>query len=118
MKRTVIFYKTEDGKYHVKDFLDSLPGKVAQKVTWVLSLLEELDIVPASYFKKLVGSEDIWECRIQFGSNAYRIFCFFEGNSVVVLTHGLVKKTQKTPKNEIEKAEAYRRDHLKRRGKV
>ena len=74
MKRTVIFYKTEDGKYHVKDFLDSLPGKVAQKVTWVLSLLEELDIVPASYFKKLVGSEDIWECRIQFGSNAYRIF--------------------------------------------
>lgn len=118
MKRTVIFYKAEDGKSPIKDFLDSLPGKVAQKVTWVLSLLEELDIVPASYFKKLVGSEGIWECRIQFGSDAYRIFCFFEGNSVVVLTHGLVKKTRKTPKNEIERAEAYRREYLKRRGKI
>ena len=59
MKRTVRFYKTEGGKSPIKEFLDSLPGKVAQKITWVLSLLEELDIVPASYFKKLVGSEDI-----------------------------------------------------------
>lgn len=52
-----------------------------------------------------------------FGSNAYRIFCFFAGDSVVVLTHGFVKKSQKTPRAEIEKAEAYRRDYLKRRRK-
>lgn len=81
----------------------------------MLSLLEDLDVVPSSYFKKLVGSEEIWECRIQFGSNAYRIFCFFVDNSVVGLTHGFVKKSQKTPKSEIEKAEAYRRDFLERR---
>jgi len=118
MKRTVTFYKTEDGRYPVKDFLDSLPGKVAQKVTWVLSLLEDLDIVPSSYFKKLVGSEDIWECRIQFGSNDYRILCFHAGGSVLVLTHGFMKKTQKTPKNEIERAETYRREYLKRRRKI
>ena len=58
-----------------------------------------------------------WECRINFASNTYRVFCFFADNSVVVLTHGLVKKSQKTPKNEIEKAEAYRRDFLRRRDK-
>lgn len=92
-----------------------LPSKAAQKVTWVLSLLEDLDIVPSSYFKKLVGTDEIWECRIQFGPNAYRIFCFFIGNSVVVLTHGLIKKSQKTPKQEIEKAQTYRKDFLKRR---
>jgi len=91
-----------------------LPGKVAQKIVWVLRLLEDMDIVPASYFKKLAGTEDIWECKIQFGSNAYRIFCFFMNNSVV-LTHGFVKKSQKTPAREIERAEAYRRDFLKRR---
>jgi len=113
--KTVIFYKTAEGKCPVQDFLDSLPGKVAQKVAWVLSLLEDLQVVPSTYFKKLVGTEEIWECRIQFASNAYRIFCFFEGNSVVILTHGFVKKTQKTPNQEIEKAEAYRRDYLKRR---
>jgi len=117
VSRTVTFYKTADGKCPIHDFLDSLSGKVARKVTWVLKLLEDLDRVPSTYFKKLTGSEEIWECRITFGSNAYRIFCFFAGNSVVVLTHGLVKKSRKTPKSEIEKAEAYRKDFLKRRKK-
>lgn len=97
------------------EFLDDLPGKAAQKVTWVLSLLEDLAVVPSMYLKKLVNSEEIWECRIQFGSNVYRIFCFFDGNSVIVLTHGLIKKTQKTPQREIERAEAYRKDYLQRR---
>lgn len=115
MKRAVTFYRTKDGKCPVRDFLDSLPSKVAQKVTWVLSLLEDLDVIPSQYFKKLVGSEEIWECRVQSGSNAYRLFCFFVDNSVVVLTHGMVKKSQKTPKNEIEKAVVYRQDFLRRR---
>jgi len=112
--KTVIFYKMADGKCPVQDFLDSLPGKIAQKIAWVLSLLEDLEVVPSTYFKKLAGTEEIWECRIQFVSNAYRIFCFFEGNSVVILTHGFAKKTQKTPQQEIERAEAYRRDYLRR----
>ncbi len=64
---------------------------------------------------KLIGTEEIWECRIQFGSNAYRVLCFFLDRSVIVLTHGFVKKIQKTPVHEIERAEAYRRDFLKRR---
>jgi phage-related protein len=114
VNRTVIFYRTVDGKCPVQEFIDSLPGKVAQKIVWVLKLLEDLEIVPSSYFKKLVGTEEIWECRIQFGSNTYRIFCFFIDNSVI-LTHGFVKKSQKTPAGEIERAEAYRRDFLKRR---
>ena len=65
--------------------------------------------------EKLIGTEEIWECRIQFGSNAYRLLCFFLNRSVVVLSHGFVKKSQKTPVHEIERAEAYRRDFLKRR---
>jgi phage-related protein len=73
-----------------------------------------MDRMPASYFKKLVGTEDIWECRIQFGSNAYRIFCFFIDNTVV-LTHGFVEKSQRTPAHEIGRAAAYRRDFLRRR---
>jgi phage-related protein len=114
VNRAVIFYKTVDGKCPVQEFLDSLPGKVAQKIAWVLRLLEDLERVPSFYFKKLVGTEEIWECRIQFGSNACRIFCFFIGNTVV-LTHGFAKKTQKTPTHEIERAAAYRRDFLRRR---
>ena len=104
-----------DGKCPVQEFLDSLSCKVAQKVAWVLSLFEDLSVVPSTYFKKLVNTKEIWECRIQLGSNAYRIFCFFDGNSIIVLTHGLIKKTQKTPQLEIERAETYRRDYLQRR---
>ena len=59
----------------------------------------------------------IWECRIKYGSNIYRIFCFMFKNSNVVLTHGFIKKAQKTPKNEIEKAEKYKNDFIKRNGK-
>lgn len=118
MGKTIVFYKTADGKCPVQEFLDSLPGKVAQKVTWVLGLLEDLDVLPSSYFKKLVGTDGIWECRMSIGSDAYRVLCFFAGNSVVVLTHGFAKKSQKTPMAEIEKAEAYRKDFLKREGKI
>ena len=117
MVRTVIFYRTAEGKCPVKDFLDSLPGKAAQKAAWVLGLLEDLDMLPSQYFKKLVGTDEIWECRIRLGSNAYRILCFFNGRSVVVLTHGFAKKNQKSPQSEIKRAEAYRKDFLKRRKK-
>lgn len=117
MKRHVEFYRTASGNCPVRDFLDSLSGKAAQKVIWTLTLLEELDALPAVFFKKLAGSDDIWEVRISCGSDSYRIFCFFSGNAVVVLTHGLVKKTQKTPAREIERAETYKHDYLSRRKK-
>lgn len=114
MGKIIRFYQAEDGNTPVKKFLDSLPGKAAQKVVWVLMLAEELDILPTTYFKKLVGSDDIWECRTQFGSNEYRILCFHAGASVLVLTHGFVKKTQKTPTKEIKRAETYKWDYLRR----
>ena len=117
MNRKIIFYTTADGKRPVQDFLDALPGKTAQKVVWVLRLLEDLEMVPATYFKKLAGAEEIWECRIQYESNIYRILCFFDSHSVVILTHGFEKKSMKTPRREIERAETYRRDYLTREGK-
>lgn len=117
MKRDVRFFKTSDGRCPVREFIDSLSSKVAQKVVWTLSLLEELETLPAVYFKKLVNTDDIWEVRVSLGSDAYRIFCFFAGNSIVVLTHGLAKKAQKTPQKEIERAEGYKREYLARRKK-
>ena len=114
MNRTIIFYRTKDGNCPVEDFLDSLPGKVVQKIAWVLEILEQQGMLPSTYFKKLVNTE-IWECRIQQGSNIYRIFCFFDKGSIIILTHGFIKKTQKTPIDEIKRAEEYRSDYLKRR---
>jgi len=75
--RTVNFYRTESGNAPVEDFLDSLSGKQAQKVVWVLHIIEELEVVPGQYLKKLVNTDDIWEVRIQFGGNIFRLLGFF-----------------------------------------
>jgi phage-related protein len=115
--RTVNFYTSEDGKTPVIEFLDSLTAKHAQKVTWVLQLVEELDVIPATYLKKLVNTEDIWEVRAQVGNNIFRLLGFFDGNNLVVLNHGFQKKTQKTPSKEIKLAEQRRKDYLLRKKK-
>ena len=114
--RKVIFYRTTNGKCPVEEFVDSLPGKVAQKIVWVLKLLEDLDVIAAIYFLKMNGTDEIWECRVKQGSNIYRIFAFWKGNEII-LTHGFIKKTQKTPRNEIQKAENYKKDYLNRIGR-
>ena len=75
MGKIVNFYKTSDLKCPVIDFLDSLTGKTARKITWVLKLIEEIDVVPKKYFKKL-EAYDIWEVRIDFSGNTYRIMSF------------------------------------------
>jgi phage-related protein len=93
----------------VEEFLDSLTGKQAQKVLWVLRLVEELDVVPSQYLTKLAGTEDIWEVRAQFGGDIFRMLGFFAQSTVFVLTNGFVKKTQKTPPQEV--AVATRRKH-------
>ncbi len=115
MIRDVKFYKRVDGYCPVQEFIDSLSGKVAQKVTWTLTLLEELEILPSTYFKKLINTDGIWEVRISLGSDIYRIFCFFAGDRSWCLLTGLVKKTRKTPTGEIERAEGYKQEYLSRR---
>jgi phage-related protein len=113
--RTINFYITDDGRCPVAEFLDSLSGKQAQKVAWVLQLVEELDVVPVQYLKKLVNTDDIWEVRVQVAGNIFRLLGFFEGNDLIVLNHAFQKKTQKTPVNDIRLAEQRRKHYLHRR---
>ncbi len=113
--RTVIFYRSETGACPVEDFLNSLNGKQAQKVAWVMRLIEEFPKIPSQYFKKLVDTDDLWEIRIQFGNNIFRLLGFFDGGQLVVLTNGFAKKTQKTPAREIEIAERRKHDYLSRK---
>ena len=113
--RSIIFYRTESGKCPVEEFLDSLAGKQAKKVTWVLRLIQELDVIPKQYFKKLTNTDDIWEVRIQFGSNIFRILGFFDESKLIILNHAFAKKSQKTPKNDIKIAEQRKTDYLRRK---
>ena len=113
--REVVFYRTDLERCPIEEFLDSLSGKQAQKVLWVLRLIQELDSVPSQYLKKLVNTDDIWEVRVQLGNNTFRLLGFFEDDNLIVLTNGFAKKTQKTPSQEIELAEQRKRDYLSRK---
>ena len=79
--------------------------KVQRKILWTLELISELERIPEVYFKHLENSDGIYEIRVQSGNNIFRIFCFFDDENVIVIEHGFQKKTQKTPDNEIRKAE-------------
>ena len=115
--RTIEFYRTSSGSSPVENFLDSMSDQHAQKVAWVLRLVEKLDRVPKQYLKKLAGTDQIWEIRTQMGGKSYRLLGFFDGLVLLILTSGFVKKQQKTPHKEIELAQRRRSEYLERKGK-
>jgi phage-related protein len=67
-------------------------------------LVEELERVPETHLKHLENTDGLYEIRVQFGSDIFRIFCFFDQGKLVVVANGFQKKTQKTPEREIELA--------------
>ena len=113
--KEIVFYRSQSGSSPVEDFLNSLSGKQAQKVLWVLRLIQELDPVPSQYLKKLVNTDNIWEVRVQVGNNIFRLLGFFVESELIILTNGFAKKTQKTPSQEIDLAQQRKRDYLNRR---
>jgi phage-related protein len=97
--REVIAYKN----YFV-DFLTKQPIKVQNKIFKIIEAIETLERIPTTYLKLLTGTNGLYEARIQLGTDIWRVFCFFDKGKLVILLNGFQKKTQKTPKNEIEKA--------------
>jgi len=77
---------------------------VKDKIIWTFELIEELQRVPETYLKHIENTEGLFEIRVQQSSDIFRIFCFFDQGQLIVLANGFRKKTQKTPKQEIEKA--------------
>lgn len=112
LKHPIKFFRKESGRCPVKNFLDSLRGKQAQKVTWVLKLIQNRDQIPSRYWKKLKGTDDIWEARIDFAGDTFRILGFYGRDKDIILTNGFVKKTQKTPKREIQQAKKRKKQYF------
>lgn len=113
MNRIIKFYKTTSSKCPTEEFLDSLSEKVIIKVLAVFQLVEDLEAIPNKFFKKLTGTK-LYEIRVEWQSNIYRFPCFFHQSDLIILTHGFHKKKTKTPTKELEKAERYRKDYLRR----
>ncbi|MGV3461622.1 MAG: type II toxin-antitoxin system RelE/ParE family toxin [Flavobacterium sp.] len=105
-KRSIVFYKD-----YFQDFFEKQRPKVKDKIVWSLRLIQELDRIPETYLKHIENTEGLFEIRVQQGSDIFRIFCFFDEGKIVVLVNGFQKKTQKTPKGEIEKALKIKNDY-------
>lgn len=97
--RTIIFYKD-----YFQEFFEKQNKKVRAKIVWTFDLVEDLQRVPETYLKHLENTDGLYEIRVQLGSDIFRIFCFFDEGQLVIITNGFQKKTQKTPKQEIETA--------------
>jgi len=91
------------GDYFDK-FYQQLDKKTQLKVDWTLNLIETIEFVPIKYFKHLTKAEGLYEIRIEYNSNIYRVFSFFDDNKLVIVISGFQKKSQKTPRREIERA--------------
>ena len=100
------------GKSPIEDFLDSLSSKEAQKVIWVLKLVEELENLSTKYYKHLSNTNGIIEIRAQVGKNHFRLLGFEHKEKLVILTNGFKKKDQKVPKYEIYLAQQRRKEYL------
>ena len=97
--RTIIFFKD-----YFADFFVKQRQKVKDKIIWTFDLIEELHRVPDTYLKHLENTDGLYEIRIQLGSDIFRIFCFFDQGQLVVVANGFQKKSQKTPRQELDKA--------------
>jgi phage-related protein len=105
--RDIFYYKD----YYL-DFFNSLKTAVQKKFNWTLKLIMTIERVPVKYFKHIEDSDGIYEVRVEVGSDIYRVFSFFDKGKLVILINGFQKKSHKTPKNEIEKAERLRKEYF------
>ena len=97
--RKILAYKN----YFI-DFYQKQPDNVQSKIEWILKLIQVTHQVPEKYFKHIEGTKGLYEIRVEVESNIYRIFSFFDKGNLVVLGNAFQKKSQKTPKRQLDKA--------------
>lgn len=108
MTRQIVFH----GKYFLK-FYKNLDAKVKSKIQYVFELIKQVDRVPEKFLSPITGYKGLFELRIEYQSNIFRVFCCFDEGSLVVLFNGFQKKTQKTPKKELEIAMRLKNEYFK-----
>jgi len=108
MKRRITFYGD-----HFLEFYSKQSLKVQKKIEYVFNLIKQVERVPEKFFKHLTGTNGLYEIRVEYESNIFRIFCCLDEGKLVVLLNGFQKKSQKTPPKELEKAKKLKEEYFK-----
>ncbi|RZK07570.1 MAG: type II toxin-antitoxin system RelE/ParE family toxin [Flavobacterium sp.] len=106
--RQIVFYKN-----YFHEFYNNQNEKVQKKIDEVLFMISILERVPKKFLEHMTGTDGLFEIRIELGGNIFRVFCCFDEGKLIVLFNGFQKKTQKTPKGEIDKAEKLKDEYFK-----
>jgi len=106
-ERQIIFHK-----HYFQDFYLEVSDNVKEKIGYVFRLIKTVYKVSEKFLKHIEGTDGLYEIRVEVGSNVYRIFCCFDKGNLVVLFNAFQKKTQKTPKQEIELAEKLKKEYF------
>jgi phage-related protein len=99
VERKIIFHGS-----HFVDFYLEQTTKVQEKIEFVFHIVKQVERVSRKFLSAMENTDGLYEIRVEYGSNIYRIFCCFDEGRIVVLFNAFQKKTQKTPQKEIEKA--------------
>jgi phage-related protein len=93
------------------NFYGKLRPEVKKKFNWTLQLISTIDRIPEKYLKYITGSSGIYEVRVEVGTDIYRVFSFFDKGKLIILMNGFQKKSQKTPKQELQLAEKLKKQY-------
>jgi phage-related protein len=110
--RKVIVYEN-----HFKEFRKTLDRETLKKLYQVLTLIMVVKVIPVKYLKSIEGRKGLFEIRVEQGNNIYRVFCCFDEGNLVILFNGFQKKSQKTPLEQLDKAEALMKKYFNQKNK-
>ena len=110
--REIFYYKD----YYL-NFFKTLTPDVQRKFNWTIQLISRIDRIPEKFFKHITDSNDLYEIRIELGSDIYRVFSFFDKGRLIILLNCYQKKTQKIPKKDLELAEKLKKQYLDEKSK-
>ncbi len=110
--RNIFYYR-----HYFLEFFDKQTEEVQRKFNWTLELIATIDRVPKKYFQHMDGSVGLYEIRVEVVSNIFRAFAFFDEGQLIVVANAFQKKTQKTPKNEIELAKKIKKEYFNEKSK-
>jgi phage-related protein len=108
MTREIRFYEN----YFI-DFYISLDSSIQEKIEYVFKVIRTMDRIPQKFLTHIEGTDGLYEIRIKESSDIYRVFCCFDAGRIVILFNGFQKKSQKTPRKEIDKALRIKQDYFK-----
>ncbi len=112
-ERLLVFHK-----HYFTEFYIAQSRKVQEKIEYVFKILRTVDKVPKKFLDHITGTNDLYEIRVEVGSNIFRIFCCFDKGNLVILFNGFQKKSQKTPRQEIALAERLKKEYFEQKKKI